>query len=659
MSGLGRRVAAATVTWLLCAMLGTVSPQSASRPEWLHLTATPPERSRISGSVLELDTSRAHDYADQGRGTAELLRRHELSLDRDGRLVTRVTFVRKYLTEEGVRQWGLGSVSVRSQIQELYLDEAWIQLPDGKRRNADLGQLQIVSAGSSDVFSDVVDVVIPFDGLIPGSTSVVVARIVERPGEWPLPWSKIFLPQGWSPIERLEVTLDWDPSLPRLAMATDAEFLECEEAESRITCSAESIPIVDGADENTIWLDLLPHLVLGQPHSWSDLAQAELQLISRSVGRDAGIDQAAARLTEDATGERDRLERIHRFVADEIRYLALEHGESAVAPTAIEETLDRRYGDCKGKVALFLALCERAGIRAYPVLVSTSRNSVDKLLMPSWRFFEHMIACAEIEGERAPVCVDLTSPVAATGILPAALYGSVALDLKDGVSEPRIIEIPAPTWNIEIEADNAIDCEGNLVETLERRFLGVGAAERRSLLRSLTNDQRIQWAVEHYQSIQGADSEPEFEFEGIEDPTQSIVVRSTTSFEQVLSSQSTDYREYDAWLTDYAGWFATSNEIHPVFVAGARIRSRMRFRLCPGDAARFVGASLDMESEFGFLKRSYTSRPQGVEVETVFEIYPQTIGADKLARFKRFMKGAMGQVLVWFSLERKGARGAS
>jgi hypothetical protein len=291
--------------------------------------------------------------------------------------------------------------------------------------------------------------------------------------------------------------------------------------------------------------------------------------------------------------------------------------------------------------------------------VSTSRNSVDKLLMPSWRFFEHMIACAEIEGESAPVCVDLTSPSAATGILPAALYGSVALDLKDGVSEPRTIEIPAPVWQIEIEADNVIDCEGNLVETLEQRFLGAGAAERRFLLRSLTTDQRIQWAVEHYQSLLGSDSEPEFEFEGIEDPTQSIVVRSTTTFEQVLPPQSTDYREYDAWLNDYAGWFTTSNEIRPIFVTGARIRSHMRFRLCPDDAARFFGATLDMQSEFGFLKRSYTSRAQGVEVETVFEIYPQAIGADKLARFKRFMKGAMNQLLVWFSLERKGPGGAS
>ena len=94
------------------------------------------------------------------------------------------------------------------------------------------------------------------------------------------------------------------------------------------------------------------------------------------------------------------VERIHRFVADEIRYVALEHGAAAVAPTAVERTLDVRYGDCKGKVALFLALARQVGIPAFPVLVSTGRNELDKLIGPSVGYFDHMIACARTdEGE--------------------------------------------------------------------------------------------------------------------------------------------------------------------------------------------------------------------------------------------------------------------
>ena len=66
--------------------------------------------------------------------------------------------------------------------------------------------------------------------------------------------------------------------------------------------------------------------------------------------------------------------------------------------TPAARTLDLRYGDCKGKVALLVAMARHAGIPAYPVLVSTVRSALDKLMLPSWKYFDHMIVCLEQVG---------------------------------------------------------------------------------------------------------------------------------------------------------------------------------------------------------------------------------------------------------------------
>jgi len=87
-----------------------------------------------------------------------------------------------------------------------------------------------------------------------------------------------------------------------------------------------------------------------------------------------------------------------RLVQEKIRYLFLGMAEGGLVPADAATTWARRFGDCKGKTALLLALLHKLGIEAVPALVSTGQgDGLDKRL-PAIGLFDHVIVRTTIGG---------------------------------------------------------------------------------------------------------------------------------------------------------------------------------------------------------------------------------------------------------------------
>lgn len=91
-----------------------------------------------------------------------------------------------------------------------------------------------------------------------------------------------------------------------------------------------------------------------------------------------------------ATPEETVLRALH-FVQDEVRYLSISIGENSHRPYPPAEVIARRYGDCKDKSLLLVALLRQLGIQAEPVLVSTQFRKGLGDLLPSPGLFDHAI----------------------------------------------------------------------------------------------------------------------------------------------------------------------------------------------------------------------------------------------------------------------------
>jgi tetratricopeptide (TPR) repeat protein len=86
------------------------------------------------------------------------------------------------------------------------------------------------------------------------------------------------------------------------------------------------------------------------------------------------------------------------LVQDKIRYLAQTLGEGGYKPAAADDTWSRRYGDCKAKTTMLLALLNELGIKAEPALVSTVLGDDLNDRLPGLAVFNHVFVHAVIDG---------------------------------------------------------------------------------------------------------------------------------------------------------------------------------------------------------------------------------------------------------------------
>ena len=131
---------------------------------------------------------------------------------------------------------------------------------------------------------------------------------------------------------------------------------------------------------------------------WADVARWGVGLFAPAAGDGAAIDRQAAEIKAQSGEPEKQLVAALHFVQADVRYFGTEIGPNSHKPALPDKVIEQRFGDCKDKVSLLIALLRRLDIPAAPVLVSTAlRGHVDEML-PSPLAFDHVIARVELKG---------------------------------------------------------------------------------------------------------------------------------------------------------------------------------------------------------------------------------------------------------------------
>lgn len=93
----------------------------------------------------------------------------------------------------------------------------------------------------------------------------------------------------------------------------------------------------------------------------------------------------------DQSSIKDTVLSLINYVQDDIRYLGLEAGINAFKPHDPELVFTQKYGDCKDKSLLLVALLRDVGIDASPVLVNSWKAESIKYGLPSINAFNHCV----------------------------------------------------------------------------------------------------------------------------------------------------------------------------------------------------------------------------------------------------------------------------
>jgi hypothetical protein len=134
----------------------------------------------------------------------------------------------------------------------------------------------------------------------------------------------------------------------------------------------------------------------------------------------------------------DSIRAVHKWVAQDIRYVAIDLGIGGYQPRPPEQVVRTGFGDCKDKATLFVVALKRLGIEAHPVLLNSTGGV--RRDMPSVHQLDHEIAAVR-EGSGWQF-VDLTAAMTPYGELPPDEQGEFGLVVRpDGSSE--VVTLPS------------------------------------------------------------------------------------------------------------------------------------------------------------------------------------------------------------------------
>ena len=134
--------------------------------------------------------------------------------------------------------------------------------------------------------------------------------------------------------------------------------------------------------------------------SWSEVANLMIPLF-----RTASVIPASGPLHDEVEKIRNsggdpllRATQALALVQDRVRYVALLMGQGGYVPATAEQTWSRRFGDCKAKTALLLAILHSLDIQAEPVLVQSKLGDMIADRLPMISLFNHVLVRARIGG---------------------------------------------------------------------------------------------------------------------------------------------------------------------------------------------------------------------------------------------------------------------
>ncbi|KQM41186.1 transglutaminase [Sphingomonas sp. Leaf10] len=230
---------------------------------------------------------------------------------------------------------------------------------------------------------------------------------------------------------------------------------------------------------------------------WADVSKtfATLYRTDGLIGAGSPIAGEVATIMKTETTPIGRAQRALEVVQDKIRYLAVGMDGGNYVPQAPAKTWEVRYGDCKAKTLLLLAMLHTMGIEAEPVIASVGMGDFVPERLPSAAAFNHVFVRATVGGET--LWLDGTGSNARMADIHDTPGVGYVLPLRAAGADPFKVQTHAsarPISSVVIDADesgavdlpSAVDvaftAHGAMAAQLRAAKSQIGPKEQRELI---------------------------------------------------------------------------------------------------------------------------------------------------------------------------------
>lgn len=331
-----------------------------------------------------------------------------------------------------------------------------------------------------------------FRGLKIGSTVVLQYRHDARPvGYLAKHVARGWWFQGASRFSVLSEWIVWADRGTEFHEWVNGDVRRTEEEKGdlvRLSWSATNVPPILAEPGMPTASEAAMNMILSTVPSWATFLEWEKALLSEAFRESAEVKALAAKLVDGAKTTKEKVERIHRYLMEDIRYQQdYEDHIAGVKPHPSSVVVKRGYGDCKDKAVLFITLAKLVGIDARFTILRTRPKGPVRMEVPMQQFDHAIVYVPKQDGIEEGRFYDPTADALDLDTLRADDPGVRALVLDTETMEHQWRDIPFQTpdhHRHSVTTKLELDYSGSAAGTFEVEAVGSAGASIRKLARN-------------------------------------------------------------------------------------------------------------------------------------------------------------------------------
>ncbi len=386
---------------------------------------------------------------------------------------------------------------------------------------------------------------------------------------------------------------------------------------------AKDLPRIDPEPLMPPWVDVQDVVFVSTLPTWDRVATFVHAVVDDQVIEDASVRAEAKRLTAGKSGPEDEVAALAAFVQKEIRYNMADTSLYSWRPHPARRVLASRYGDCKDKATLFVALAREVGLRAeFAVLKTRNVGVVTPRVPVTW--YNHAIAYLPAQkGIARPRFIDLTADDLGDSTLPYADQAVQAMIIDPGKPGWRFMETPLspPAENSTVTRSAvtlAVDGSARARVSLTARGIAAGVIRQSwrdpTIRRRVLDELAGRWLFQGGVPLRGSGG-----VRGLDDPDGPLTLDLGVAASSVL------HREGDALLFKAGGFPQTqaytqlATRTLPLELnAEAEQEVDWEYRLPPGVGVAQLPADVHLDNRFFSFTATYRQESGKVLLDTLY-----------------------------------------
>lgn len=543
-------------------------------------------------------------------------------------------------TEQGARQYGSQTVQYSPASQNLQILHARVYKRDGRILEAQDGGDARVADVAVSMYYDARSREVLFPGIEKGDVvefdySITPTQNINPYGDY---FGSLVMFRGSIPTElkryvlitpssrKINVVEKRMPSSAQISKSEGSRIYRWEVRDSAALPNESRGPSVT---------EIAPYVHVSTFGSWNELGHWYAEMIRPQFKTNDELRKIAVELTAGKKSEFDKINAIYQFVLRNTHYVAFEFGVYSYKPYPVTQVYERRFGDCKDKASLMIALLREAGIDADFALLRTRRMGEIDSRAASITLFNHAVVFLP----KWNMWLDGTADYFSSGELPVEDQGAMALVVTaDGAASMMHVPVTRPEDNFTrrtvravLANDGSIQFQGETYTRGEdapglRREYELPDRQRDSVRDGLAKVfPSVRVEDVHVQDGSGPEKFVNVDFRGTID---NFVGQRTVSLPTSWMQQS--------YLQRLAPTASRTQEL--ILPAAWTREEELHFQLPSGADVVAMPANMEMKTQFGTVHIHYEKHGREIVIKTSLEFSTTRILPTDYAAFREFCR---------------------